>query len=375
MSSNLPVPSFIDRDVNAIRTAIVARLEELLGAPLPPVSTERNLCELLAYRESLVRIAIQEACLQNLWAYARYPMIDHLAALLGERRIAATPAVAPFSVTLAAPRAQVSVIPEGFEVRSKDGRVVFALDADVSIPAGELAATTQGTATATGTGGNGYLAGQVSEIVSPLDFQVTVVNTDTTAGGTVTEDTEAMRERVPQVLSVLSGAGPSDAYEALARRASSAIIDAKASNGGDGVVRTTIRAAEGVASEALLAQVATALSGKTSVPLNDTIEVVGGTPVTYDLVLGVWLYRPQEPRTPQLALDDVKSGVLDYLQRRGRKLGYQVIGARVLDTACNVAEVYDAELQSELPTVGTSEYAELGTLTVNLLGFTEEPLP
>lgn len=177
------------------------------------------------------------------------------------------------------------------------------------------------------------------------------------------------------MLSVLSGAGPSDAYEALARRASSAIVDVKATNGGDGVVRTTIRAADGAASEALLAQVATTLSGKTSVPLNDTIEVVGGTPVAYDLVLGVWLYRPQEPRTPQLALDDVKSGVLDYTQRRGRKLGYQVIGSRVLDTACNVAEVYDAELQSELPTVGTSEYAVLGTLTVNLLGFTEEPLP
>jgi phage-related baseplate assembly protein len=373
--TTLPEPQFISRDPAVIRSEIIARVEELLGVALPPMSTERAMCEVLAYRETLTRIAVQEACKQNLWAYAQYPMLDHLAAIVNESRIPAKAATATFACTLPSARSVVSVIPAGHQVRSHDGKVLFGLDRDVSIPAGDITGTTRGTCATTGIGGNGYLAGQVAEPLSPLDFQVTISNITTTGGGTASETSDAMRERVPSVLAQLSGAGPGDAYESLARGASVEVVDARATRPSDGVVRVTVLGASGVPSAELLTTVSTALSSETSIPLTDTVEVVAAAPVSVDLVLSVVLYRPQLPRTPQDCLDDVAAVVNTYVRGRGSKLGFQVPDSRVIDTACNVPEVYDADVVGTIPTVTSGQFIRLNSLTVNLAGFTEEPLP
>lgn len=373
--TSLPEPSFLDRDPEVIRNDIVARVEEILGATLPPISTERSMCELLAYRETLVRISVQEACLQNLWAYARYPMIDHLALLVGGTRLAAKAAVATFTATLPAARGVPSVVSATTQIRSKDGKVIFTVDADIVIAAGSLTGTSAGTCTTTGPAGNGYLPGTVTELVSPLDFEVGVSNTTETSGGAVSESTEAMRERLPTTLSTMSGAGPSDAYETLARGASADVIDAKATRPSDGVVRVTIIGADGVPSVGLLEQVAAVFNPETNVPQNDTVEVVGGVPVAIDLALTVTLYRPQSPRTTQDVLDDAETVASAYVSSRGLKLGYQVPKGRVVDKAISVTEVYDAAVTSAIPVIGAGEFAVLNTCTVTLAGYTEEPLP
>ena len=68
---SLPEPSFIDRDPQAITAEIVAQYEQLTGKTLYPAQVERLLIDVIAYRETLVRIGIQEAAKQNLVAYAR----------------------------------------------------------------------------------------------------------------------------------------------------------------------------------------------------------------------------------------------------------------------------------------------------------------
>ena len=68
---SLPEPSFIDRDPQAITTEIVAQYELLTGKTLYPAQVERLLIDVIDYRETLVRIGIQEAAKQNLVAYAR----------------------------------------------------------------------------------------------------------------------------------------------------------------------------------------------------------------------------------------------------------------------------------------------------------------
>lgn len=88
----LTEPDFIERDADKITAEMIAKYEADTGKTLYPAQAERLLIDLWAYREMLVRVAVQEAAKQNLVAFAREPMIDYLGELVGVYRLAAQPA-------------------------------------------------------------------------------------------------------------------------------------------------------------------------------------------------------------------------------------------------------------------------------------------
>ena len=102
--SSLPPPTFIkDADglnPNLILADMVAAFQAAAGRTLQPAQVERLLINLYAYRESLVRNAIQYAGQQNLLAFAVFPMIDYLGQLLGVSRLGAQGAVTTLQFTL-----------------------------------------------------------------------------------------------------------------------------------------------------------------------------------------------------------------------------------------------------------------------------------
>jgi len=79
---SLPPPVFVNDadglDPNRIRADMIAEFEAASGRTLQPAQVERLLINLYAYRESLVRNAIQYAGEQNLLAFASFPMLDYL---------------------------------------------------------------------------------------------------------------------------------------------------------------------------------------------------------------------------------------------------------------------------------------------------------
>src|SRR5438128_11359102 len=103
----LPPPRFVNDadglDPNLILADMIAAFESAAGRTLQPAQVERLLINLYAYRESLVRNAIQYAGQQNLLAYASFPMIDYLGQLLGVSRLPAQAAVTTLQFTLPAP--------------------------------------------------------------------------------------------------------------------------------------------------------------------------------------------------------------------------------------------------------------------------------
>jgi hypothetical protein len=98
---NLPPPTFVnDADglnPNLILADMVAAFQSAAGRTLQPAQVERLLINLYAYRESLVRNAIQYAGQQNLLAFAVFPMIDYLGQLLGVSRLGAQGGLDPVS--------------------------------------------------------------------------------------------------------------------------------------------------------------------------------------------------------------------------------------------------------------------------------------
>src|ERR1700686_4766159 len=105
--SNLPPPTFInDADglnPNLILADMVAAFQAAAGRTLQPAQVERLLIDLFAYRESLVRNAVQYAAQQNLVAFAIFPMLDYLGGLVGVTRLQAQSAVTSIQLTLSNP--------------------------------------------------------------------------------------------------------------------------------------------------------------------------------------------------------------------------------------------------------------------------------
>ena len=66
MTSNLPEPNFIERNPEKIINEWIALYEEKSGKSLQPAQIERLMIDVGAYRESILRVAIQETAKQNL---------------------------------------------------------------------------------------------------------------------------------------------------------------------------------------------------------------------------------------------------------------------------------------------------------------------
>src|SRR5262249_29541824 len=169
--SNLPPPTFInDADglnPNLILADMIMAFEAAAGRTLQPAQVERLLIDLYAYRESLVRNAIQYAGQQNLLAFAIFPMIDYLGELLGVTRLQAQPASTIIQFTLGNPLTVDYTVPAGTRIGSNDRQVVFVTTVDATIRAGQTSATANANAAVGGVSGNGFLAGQINVILNP----------------------------------------------------------------------------------------------------------------------------------------------------------------------------------------------------------------
>jgi hypothetical protein len=102
---SLPPPVFVNDsdglDPNLILADMIAAFQTAAARTLQPAQVERLLINLYAYRESLVRNAIQYAGQQNLLAYAAFPMLDYLGQLLSVSRLLAQGASTTLRFTLA----------------------------------------------------------------------------------------------------------------------------------------------------------------------------------------------------------------------------------------------------------------------------------
>ena len=134
----LPEPNFIERDINKITQEMIAKYEQDTGKTLEPAQQERIMIDLIAYRENLLRIGIQEAAKQNLVNYATYPMLDYLGELVGVERLEPKKARTPIRAAMNTTKTFAVAIPAGTQIESKDGKVIFSTLENITIPAGQL---------------------------------------------------------------------------------------------------------------------------------------------------------------------------------------------------------------------------------------------
>lgn len=341
--SQLPEPKFIETDQQAVLEACIRKYEDLTGRTLYPAQSERLLINLIAYREHLVRVGIQEAAKQNLVRYAQAPMLDMLGELVGVTRLAAESASCTVRFTLREALAVDLNIPAGVKIYSQDGSARFDTGEECRISAGELSAEVYAYAADAGEAANGILPGGVCQLADPIaDADVSAANIDATSGGAEAEDDDHLRERIMLAPEAFSVAGSRLAYRYHALSASPSIVDVYVWTPEPGVVSLVVLTADGVPGAALLAVVQAYLSGEKIRPLTDTVQVSGPEKIEPDLEAELTLYTwADEEETLNLARAAFASLAEEYRQT----LGKDIVRTQLI-AALSVYGVYRVRLVS-----------------------------
>lgn len=335
---SLPEPSFIDRDPQAITAEIVAQYEQLTGKTLYPAQVERLLIDVIAYRETLVRIGIQEAAKQNLVAYARAPMLDYLGELVGVTRLPAQPAKTTLRFTFAAALATNLLIPAGTRVEGGDGTATFATDAEVTLLAGQLSIDAAATCEEPGAAGNAWQPGQINNLVDDLGaVEVTAANTTVTSGGIVEEEDDRLRERIKLAPEAFSTAGSRLAYVFHAKSAHQSIVDVAVLSPTPGAVKLYPLLTTGLPDANMLSLVAATCSADRVRPLTDNVQALAPTPIDYAIDAQLVLYKNTDVAS---VLAQAQAAAEAYKADRAAGLGRDIVPVQV-ESALKVAGVYD----------------------------------
>lgn len=76
--TQLPEPNFIERNPETITKEWVELYEKKSGKVLQPAQIERLMVDVGAYRETILKMKIQETAKQNLLSYAPFDILEHI---------------------------------------------------------------------------------------------------------------------------------------------------------------------------------------------------------------------------------------------------------------------------------------------------------
>jgi len=364
----LTKPSLIDRDASAIVQEMIAFYEAATGKTLQPGQPERLLINAFAYREVLLRNAIQSAAEQNLVSFAVFPMLDKLGELLGVERLAASAAEVTVTFSLIAGHGAL-VLPQGTRVASTDGKVIFETKESFSILISDSDVNVDCICQQSGVVGNGYIAGTITNILDPQAYITGAANADTSGGGSDEETDDQLRERIKLAPSAFSSAGSVGAYKYHAFSANPSIIDVAVVSNVPGTVQIYPLVEGGIVTPGpILAAVLVACSAEKVRPLTDTVTSASPTAVNYAIEVELLLYTDAEEAD---ILSAVGTALTDYVANQGTKLGKDIVVNQIIGL-CQVPGVYKVTVVQPAVDVVINEtsFGKNTGITVTPTGFT-----
>lgn len=368
--SDLPEPTFVEIDPSVITAEMVEQYEGLVGKILQPAQPERLFIDFLAYRETLIKTAIQEAAKQNLLFYAGFPVVDYLGDLLSVERLAAQPARTVMRFTLVSVQAFDVLIPAGTRIETKDAKFRFATEAAATVAAGQTTVEANAAAQTAGSAANGYLAGEIASLLDPVAFVTSAVNTSVSMYGSDEEDTEHYKERIRQAPESFSIAGPEGAYRFLALSAHQLIIAVAVTSPDPCYINVYPLTTTGNPDQTMIDLVTATLTPKKKRPLGDRITVLAPTAVAFTIETDVTLYDWADATSTKTAIETALAGYAATMRQTLGQNGNGIVRAQISAVIKNVSGVYNCPLVA--PAADTeladNEWANCTGITVNLVG-------
>jgi phage-related baseplate assembly protein len=231
--SIVPDINFCQKDASVIESEVITNYEKYfylitqLNKTLARGDPVRLFLLTIIYQLVVQRSIIDSTGKENLIKYSHGDNLVNIGARWGERGmpLPETKATTTLRFTLAGPQTSNSPIPIGTLVQTGT-KVQFATTLDGVIPSGQLTIDLPAEAVVAGKAGNGFVAGQINQLVSwSSPFLVSAVNTTTSSGGSDPETDDHLRARIWMAPESFSVAGPYGAYEYWAASANPDIID------------------------------------------------------------------------------------------------------------------------------------------------------
>ena len=366
----LPEPVFVESNYDEIINELISLWEQATGETLQPAQVERLILNVIAYRENVLKLAINEAAKQNLLAFAKGEKLDHLGALLGVQRLPAQPALTTLRFEFQEPLPIEILIPKGTQVRSSDGKVIFQTKEDVNAEIGSEYVDVLAECTQTGTIGNGYEVGTINELINPLPYVSKVYNVTITTGGADVEDDDHFRSRIQIAPESFSNAGSKGAYVYWAKTAHQDIVDVAVESPEPGVVNVYPLLKGGVIpGEEVISLVEETLNADKVRPLTDKVQVLPPEPVNFDINIDLYIYKDYTPLVNSIKAE-AEDRLKVYADKLKNKLGMDIVPEQIVDLLQSIPGVYRAVVKSpsECQVLPLSQVAVANLITVNIAG-------
>lgn len=358
----------VDDDLAKVLAETIADYEQRSGKTLQPAHIERLLINTYAYRETLTRQALNEAYRQQHPRFATGLMLDLCGDDVNTPRLEASAARCTIRFQAALSGVQTAYIHVGTQVAA--GETVFATVEAAELSATRQQADLQAVCTQSGAAGNGWAAGQISNLLTAFSdgLNIKAANISVPTGGADTESDDAYRERILLAPESFSVAGPVGAYEYFARRVNPTICDVHVDNkktaSGEpigGQVQVTVLTKNGLPSEELLREVGKALSHERVRPLCDTVTVSAPTAVDYALDAELVLLTGINPAETVAAAE---AAWAVYEAARRETLGRDIVPLDI-QTALKVSGVYNVVLHNlPLKVVAADQWARCTSVRI-----------
>jgi len=315
---------FVQADSTQILSDLIKAYQTILRRTIRPADPVYNFLSTLAYVVTFLKHSINYAGNQNLLRYAEGKYLDALGELYGVQRLPAKPAITTLRFYIEEPLPFEVVIPKGTRA-TPDGQLFFETTEEGKIQPGSTYTDIPAQCTTAGEVGNGFLPGQINQLVDPIPYIVKVENITTTLGGSDTESDDRFRERIRLSLERFSTAGPRLAYEYWVKTAHQDITDVSVYSPEPGKVKVHFLVKDGeLPSEDMLNLVRDFLNQDKIRPLTDFVLVEPPEVVNYEVKLTYWIHRKNEPLVKTIQ-EKVSQAVSDFVAWTGSKIGRDIL--------------------------------------------------
>ncbi|MDQ0114349.1 baseplate assembly protein [Paenibacillus harenae] len=331
---------FVSDDVTTTLNNLITTYEAISSRTVYPGDPVRlfllTLASIIVQQRALINLTAK----QNLLKYASGLMLDHMGAFSDTGRLPASSAAVNLRFTLSAPQTSAVTIPAGTRASTtSDPKRYFATTTLTQIAPGTMSADVLALCTEAGMLGNGFVAGQINQIVDPIAYVASVTNFSGSSGGADLEDDEAYRERIRSAPESFSVAGPSGAYKHWAKSASASIVDvAVFSPAACEVVVVPLLEGGEIPGQGVLDLVNAAINDRTRRPLSDLVTVQAPTAVSYTVSFTYWVSvdRQGELADIQTRVNTAVSAyVLWQKSKLGRNINTSELTARVMQAGAH----------------------------------------
>ena len=316
---------FIDADPNTMVETLTAKYESITGRTVHPASPEKLFIQWVAATMVLLAEQINFAGNQNIPSKAVGEGLDNLAQIFFiKQRPQAKPATVTLRFTISEAQTTAVLVPVGTRVTTADQSVVFVTDKDVYVTAGETTVDVTATCDTPGTGGNGYVAGQINTCVDLFAYYTSVTNITMSDGGSDTATDDEFYDLLLTGQDAYTSAGARGAYEFYARSVSTEIRDVVINSPEPCVVHIYAVMDDGtLASAEMKAAILAACNDEDIRPLTDQVSVEDADLVTYNINMTYYLSRDSTESAAAIQAK-VEQAVQDFIVWENAQIGRDI---------------------------------------------------